>query len=106
MKESETEMEAYQLDFNKAFKLFNTLNHPQKLWILTQVKERGFLIGREIWQELNIAQSVGSKFSNELFELGLLNKKKVGSTYQFSLNKENWESVLSLSKQLSNLKTN
>ena len=102
----ESEMEAYQLDFNKAFKLFNTLNHPQKLWILTEVKEKGFLIGREIWKGLSIAQSVGSKFANELVELGLLNKKKVGSTFQFSLNKENWESVLSLSKQLANLKTN
>ena len=43
-------MEQHQADFEKAYRLLNAITHPQKLWILTQIKERGFLIGREIWQ--------------------------------------------------------
>jgi predicted transcriptional regulator len=96
-------MEKHKEDFEKAYRLLNAITHPQKLWILTQIKERGFLIGREIWQGLNLPQPVGSKFSNELVGLGLLRKERSGSSFKFFLIEESFDKIASLSAQIANL---
>jgi hypothetical protein len=96
-------MEQYQADFNRVHKLLNALKHPQKFWILQTAKERGFLTGVDIWKESGLAQPVGSKFSNELVKLGLMGKKKVGSSFHFFLIEENFNEIAKLAAQIAEI---